>query len=103
MFNNSDSEIACERMDIMVKTNDGFLISQKDLQLRGPGDFFGTMQHGLPQLKIANLFTDTAILRLSTMAVSELISNKITDLNIEILNKRLKNFFGDKARNISIL
>ena len=48
----------------MCKTNDGFVISEKDLELRGTGDFFGTMQHGLPEFKIANLFEDMQILKM---------------------------------------
>lgn len=47
-----------ERMKVMCDTNDGFIISEKDLELRGSGDFFGTAQHGLPEMKIANLFED---------------------------------------------
>ena len=47
----------------MCDTNDGFIISEKDLELRGSGDFFGTEQHGLPEFKIANLFEDIGILK----------------------------------------
>ena len=47
----------------MCDTNDGFVISEKDLELRGSGDFFGTEQHGLPEFKIANLFEDIGILK----------------------------------------
>ena len=47
----------------MCDTNDGFVISEKDLELRGSGDFFGTEQHGLPEFKIANLFEDMAVLK----------------------------------------
>jgi len=47
----------------MCDTNDGFIISEKDLELRGSGDFFGTEQHGLPEFKIANLFEDIAVLK----------------------------------------
>ena len=51
-----------ERMKIMTETTDGFLISQKDLELRGCGQFFGTRQHGIPELKVANLFSDVDLL-----------------------------------------
>ena len=51
------------RMKIMEQSNDGFEISEKDLELRGPGDFFGTQQSGLPPFKIANLYSDTDILK----------------------------------------
>lgn len=57
------SETLKERMKVMCSTNDGFVISEKDLELRGSGDFFGTMQHGLPEFKIANLFEDMPILK----------------------------------------
>ena len=65
------SELKKQRMDIMVKTNDGFVISEKDLELRGSGEFFGTRQHGLPELKIANLFSDMELLkRVQSVAVA---------------------------------
>lgn len=54
--------IAEERMKIMCETCDGFKISEKDLELRGPGEFFGIRQHGLPELKVANLSTDMELL-----------------------------------------
>ena len=52
-----------QRMKVMCDTNDGFVISEKDLELRGSGDFFGTEQHGLPEFKIANLFEDIETLK----------------------------------------
>lgn len=56
-------EVVRKRMQVMCETNDGFIISEKDLELRGSGDFFGTEQHGLPEFKIANLFQDMKILK----------------------------------------
>ncbi|MDP4132876.1 MAG: ATP-dependent DNA helicase RecG [Bacillota bacterium] len=66
LFNQSDSKITKERMDIMASTNDGFLIANKDLELRGPGEIFGTKQHGLPELKIGDIAKDTALLNLAS-------------------------------------
>ena len=58
-----NSETIKQRMKVMCDTNDGFIISEKDLELRGSGDFFGTEQHGLPEFKIANLFEDIVVLK----------------------------------------
>ena len=58
----------------MCKSNDGFYISEEDLKLRGPGDFFGTRQHGLPELKIANLFKDMKILKKARVAAQKIIA-----------------------------
>lgn len=55
--------IAIERLSTLVRTNDGFLIAEKDLELRGPGEFFGTEQSGLPQFHFANLVLDQPILK----------------------------------------
>ncbi|MDO4563272.1 MAG: ATP-dependent DNA helicase RecG [Clostridia bacterium] len=52
-----------ERMEIMTKTNDGFAISQKDLEIRGPGEFFGKRQHGLPDLKLSPFLSDMSLLK----------------------------------------
>ena len=46
----------------MCKTNDGFIIAEEDLKMRGPGDFFGERQSGIPELQIADLATDTRVL-----------------------------------------
>lgn len=59
------SEAGKERMKAMTETNDGFEIARRDLELRGPGDFFGTKQSGMPEFKVANLGTDFEILELA--------------------------------------
>jgi len=78
LFNESSSQIARERMKIMTETSDGFVISEKDLELRGPGEFFGTRQHGIPELKIANLYKDVEILKKAQQAAAELLENDRT-------------------------
>ncbi len=67
-------ETVRKRMKVMCDTNDGFIISEKDLELRGSGDFFGTMQHGLPEFKIANLFEDMNILKVAQEAAIKIIN-----------------------------
>lgn len=63
LMNEGKGKVAKQRMDIMEKTNDGFLISEKDLEIRGPGEFFGIRQHGLPELRVANFPRDMKILK----------------------------------------
>ncbi len=64
---------AKERLKILSKTNDGFKISEEDLKLRGPGDFFGMKQHGLPQLKIADMSQDMEVLMNAQTVAREIL------------------------------
>ena len=73
--NNGHSKVCKERMKVMCQTNDGFVISEKDLELRGSGDFFGTAQHGIPELKIANLFENIHELKEIQVLASKIIEN----------------------------
>jgi len=66
-----------KRMETLCKSNDGFYISEQDLKLRGPGDFFGTRQHGLPDFKVANLITDSAILHNAQQAAKDILDHNI--------------------------
>ena len=70
------SEKVTERMKIMEKVSDGFILSEKDLQLRGPGDFFGVEQHGLPPFRIANLYQDADLLKLAGEAAFHVLRNR---------------------------
>ena len=73
LVSDSKTKVAKERLNTMVKSEDGFEISEMDLKLRGPGEFFGLRQHGLPELKIANLSRDMPILKEAQTAVAELM------------------------------
>ena len=84
----SKSDVVRQRMKTMQETNDGFVIAEKDLELRGSGEFFGTRQHGLPELKIANLFEDMPTLK---MVQSLAIKIEQEDPKLELeKNKPLK-------------
>lgn len=88
----------------MEETNDGFKISEKDLEIRGPGEFFGTRQHGLPELKIANIFKHMKILKIAQQEARYIIGEDLKLQKFE--NKLLKNEIIDKfeytAREISL-
>ena len=92
-----NSEVVRERMKVMCDTNDGFIISEKDLELRGTGDFFGIAQHGLPEFKIANLFEDLAVLK-SVQSVAIKIISEDPKLEKEE-NFKLKKLIKDKFSN----
>lgn len=62
-----------ERLGVLVSTTDGFKIADEDLRLRGPGDFFGSRQHGLPEMKIANMMTDGEAIREAHTAAENLL------------------------------
>ena len=82
----------------MTETNNGFIISEKDLELRGSGEFFGTRQHGLPELKIANLFEDIEMLK-SIQSVAIKIMEEDSNLEKEknlLLRKQIENKFKDR-------
>ena len=63
MINRGSGDVAAKRMEIMSASTDGFYISEQDLVIRGPGEFFGTRQHGLPEFKIANIYQDMDMLK----------------------------------------
>ena len=99
---NNKSAIARQRLDIMRRSNDGFEIAQKDLELRGPGDFFGVRQSGMPEFKLANLLTDIKILESTQEAVKILIEEDRTlslPQNSKIRNA-LYNKYGEQLKNV---
>ena len=93
----SHSKVVKERMKIMQQTNDGFIIAEKDLELRGSGEFFGTRQHGLPEFKIANLFEDLPILK-KVQAIAARIEKDDPQLKLE-KNAKLKALVQEKFQD----
>ena len=73
LISDNRNEETRARLKVMTKTTDGFRIAEEDLRLRGPGDFFGVRQHGLPGLKIADLGCDTQLLREAQEAADALL------------------------------
>jgi ATP-dependent DNA helicase RecG len=71
------TDVGKERMKIMTETNDGFVLSEKDLELRGPGDFFGKKQSGLPEFKIADMVHDYRALETARDDATKLIQSDI--------------------------
>ena len=74
LLTDNTGEECIRRMKIMSKTSDGFKISEEDLKMRGPGDFFGQRQHGLPPLKIADIASDMEMMNLTKSIAEDIIS-----------------------------
>lgn len=91
-----NSDVIRQRMKIMQDTNDGFVISEKDLELRGSGEFFGTKQHGLPEFKIANIYQDMEMLK-SIQSIAIKILNEDPELKLE-KNIRFKKIIDSKLK-----
>ena len=73
LISDAQNEDAVHRLKVMCSTTDGFKIADEDLKQRGPGDFFGSRQHGLPDFKIADMMTDTAVLGETRQAAAKLL------------------------------
>jgi ATP-dependent DNA helicase RecG len=103
LFEGTGGEASRERLKIMCETNDGFKISEEDLKLRGPGDFFGSRQHGLPELRIANLASDMEVLTKAQTAAQELLKRDpdLSQPENHQLAERIKELFELKGNTLN--
>ena len=95
-----ESEIALERARILTESSDGFTIAEEDLRLRGPGEIFGTKQHGIPELNISDLVSHADVLEKAKEAAEQILNDDTHlehDQNLP-LKKRVKSMFGDDIR-----
>lgn len=101
LLSDAQNEEALTRFQVLCDTNDGFVIAQRDLELRGPGDFFGSRQHGLPDMHIANLMSDTKILYEAQQRAKE-ICEKDPTLKTEenaLLKREVTRLFNNISMN----
>jgi ATP-dependent DNA helicase RecG len=100
LISEASSESARSRMNVMCETNDGFEIAERDLQLRGPGEFFGTRQHGLPEFKLADITSELNLLSQAKADAMELLANdpKLTSSDHAVLRAALTKQFGETLR-----
>ena len=100
---NNKSQKSIQRLKIMEKSNSGFDVAEKDLELRGPGDFFGIRQSGMPEFKLANLLTDINVLKQAQIAAKEVISKDryLKSEENQKLKKVLYSKFKEQLTNIT--
>ena len=94
---NKESEIASERAEILCGSADGFEIAEEDLRLRGPGEIFGTRQHGLPELNISDLVSHADVLEKAKAAASDILERDphLTSSEDRALKDRVVRMFGE--------
>lgn len=100
LVNGKDSKVANQRNEIMTSTNDGFVIAEEDLKLRGPGEIFGTRQHGIPELNISDLVKHVNILE-DVKEVASYIIQEDPSLSKEenfMIRSKVKKMFGDNIQ-----
>ena len=95
LFSDSQTDSVRSRLKIMTQTNDGFLISQEDLRLRGPGDFFGSRQHGLPEMHVADLSGDMRVLKQAQQEAQDVLRSDplLQQPENEPLRRRIEELF----------
>ncbi len=100
LMTDSRSEYTRARTEAMVRTTDGFRIAQEDLQLRGPGNFFGREQHGLPPLKVADIADDAALLEQVDGLAEEILEAdpRLSSPENELLRQNVRRLFGGNGK-----
>ena len=101
LISDSKAANARSRLETMETTNDGFKLAEEDLKLRGPGQFFGEAQHGLPDLKIANVFRDLELLLEARDAAEKFITDDDNLNYFANLRQNLALAYGDKFKQIT--
>lgn len=99
LISEGNSAFAKQRAEIMAASADGFYIAEKDLELRGPGEFFGTRQHGLPELKLADLVRHIKILEEAKVRAVHTLSKDPDLSEYPILQEKAKSLF-EKGLNL---
>lgn len=99
------SDTAKARLNAMLKSTDGFVIAEEDLSIRGPGDFMGTRQSGLPSLRIANLIRDIKVIEVARKEAFDLIDKdpKLEDPKHHKLKQTFQNFLGDRINLMNVI
>lgn len=100
LISDTKADISKARLEIMETTNDGFELAEEDLKLRGPGQFFGEAQHGLPDLKIADVFRDVDVLIEARDAAEKFVNDEENLKHFNDLRKNLALAYGDKFHQI---
>ncbi len=98
------SRASRERVEVLARTNDGFEIAEEDLKVRGPGEFYGTRQHGLPDLKMASVLADTATLVEAREDALALIDTDpgLREPGHRALGERIKRRVDDRLRFVNV-
>ncbi len=99
LVSDATGEQTQKRLQAMCKTNDGFKLAEEDLALRGPGDFFGSRQHGLPEMKLASLINDISTLKLAQICAQEILDKDptLTAPDNKGLRMSIKELFGSMS------
>ena len=90
-----------ERLKVMTKTADGFRIAEEDLRLRGPGDFFGQRQHGLPAMRAADLSCDMPLLQEAQTAAEELLRQDPGLVQHPLMREKVTRMFAANAETLN--